>query len=261
MANVDEIKAYWDEQAAKYGSNPNATTNDIFLRKIEINYLCEFLESFDKKLRVLDIGCGNGYSTFEYKKKVPKHDYVGADYSEEMIKSAKERLLKENITGITFEVMDVTQLSLYNEKFDLIISDRCLVNLGNSGNRKKAIKEICRTLNSGGKYLMIENFIEGHIEFNKLREWIGLPEINVRWHNSFFSKDELNESIKNYFEIKRFENISSLYYLVTRVVYSKVCLLEGREPDYDNIIYQVASELPPIGNFGPTCACLLEKSK
>lgn len=259
MSNIEEIKSYWEEQAKIYGSNPNATTQDTFLRKIEINYICEFLSRFDTPLKVLDIGCGNGYSTLQYKKRVNIHNYVGADYSEKMIENARRELEKEELSEVEFKVMDVMKLSEYNEKFDIIISDRCLINLGGSENRKKAITEIFRSLYKSGKYLLIENFIEGQIEFNKLREQQGLAEIQVRWHNSFFSQDELKRSIKNYFIIDRFENISSLYYLATRVIYSKICKIENREPDYDNKIYEVASELPFIGNFGPVCACVLER--
>jgi Methylase involved in ubiquinone/menaquinone biosynthesis len=260
MTNIEDIKNYWDSQAEKYGNSPSATTQDIYLRKIEINYICDFLESFDRPLKVLDIGCGNGYSTLEYKKRVGIHEYTGADYSEKMIINAKETLEIQKIDNIDFKVMDVMKLSEYGEKYDIIISDRCLINLGGSKNRKRALIEIFKSLNESGKFLMIENFIEGHIEFNKLREQQGLQEIPVRWHNSFFSKDELLDSIKNYFKIIRFENISSLYYLATRVIYSKICMLEGREPDYNNTIYEVASELPPIGNYGPICACIFERN-
>ncbi|MDZ5724898.1 class I SAM-dependent methyltransferase [Acetobacterium sp. K1/6] len=259
MTNLKKIKSYWEEQAKIYGSDPSATTQDVFLRKIEINYICDFLSGFDTPLKVLDIGCGNGYSTLQYKKRVNIHSYVGADYSEKMIQNAKRELKKEELSGVVFKVMDVMKLSEYKEKFDIIISDRCLINLGGSENRRKAVSEIFKCLYKSGKYLLIENFIEGQIEFNKLREQQGLDEIQVRWHNSFFSKDELERVIKNYFIMDRFENISSLYYLATRVIYSKICMIEEREPDYENKIYEVASELPFIGNFGPVCACVLER--
>lgn len=260
MTDISQIKDYWDNQARTFGSNANATTQDIYMREIEINYIIDFLSSFNRPLKILDIGCGNGFSTIQYKKRAEWHSYTGGDYSEEMIKYAKTELENQSMSGeITFRAMDVLKLSEYGNQYDIVISDRCLVNLGTSANRRTAINEIAKCINPGGYYLMIENFIEGHLEFNRLRELLELEEIQVRWHNSFFSKQELSDVIKHAFFIERSDNISSLYYLITRVVYSKLCSLENRVPDYDNLIYQVASKLPPIGDFGPICSYVLKR--
>lgn len=263
MTQNSEIKKYWDEQAKLHGINANATTQDTWMRQIEIDYIVDFLDSFDDLKRVLDIGCGNGFSTIQYKIRVPKHQYMGGDYSDCMIDAAKKLRGDHNLTenDVDFDVMDVMNLSNRNEKYDIIISDRCLINLPNSLKRKGALKEIAKLLEPSGTYLMIENFIEGQTELNRLRQYMGLNEIPVRWHNSFFTKEELLDSIKNIFHIERHENISSLYYLVTRVVYSKICEIEGREPDYDNVIYEVSKLLPPIGNFGPINAYIMSRNK
>lgn len=261
MNKIEKIKSYWDEQAESFGTDAKATTQDSYLRKIEINYICEYLSSFEKRLNVLDIGCGNGYSTVEYARRVPKHNYVGGDYSEKMINNAKKNIENDNRGIVEFSVLDVTCLSKFEKKYDIIISDRCLINLPGIQERKQAINEIYKSLNHKGIYLMIENFIEGNNEFNKLRSWIELPTIDIRWHNSFMSQLELEQSTKNLFDIERFENISSLYYLITRVAYSKTCELENRQPDYDNKIYEAAALLPPVGNFGPVCACILKKQE
>ena len=259
MDDLEKIKKYWEDQARTLQNDPRATTQDVYMRQIEIDYITDFLDAQERPLRVLDIGCGNGYSTIMYKQKVPRHQYVGGDYSEEMIRVAGERVAAESIEGVRFEVMDVLRLSEYGGKYDVIISDRCLINLGSAANRKTALKEIAKCLMPGGQYLMIENFMEGQGELNELRQHVGLEEISVRWHNSFFTRRELQDATKNHFDIERFEGISSLYYLVTRVVYSKLCEIEGRQPDYDHPIYKVAAMLPPMGNFGPICACLLRR--
>ncbi|RKZ85134.1 MAG: hypothetical protein DRR19_16765 [Candidatus Parabeggiatoa sp. nov. 1] len=261
MTNAQNIKKYWNEQAKMFGREAKATTQDIYMRDIEIDYITTFLSSFREPLMVLDIGCGNGFSTFQYKAKVGWHTYVGGDYSEGMIEAANAELKKRQLSeGIEFNVIDVLNLSKLNNKYDIIISDRCLINLGGAKNRKKALWEIAACLHQGGRYLMIENFIEGHSELNRLREYLDIPEISVRWHNSFFSIKELKDSVKHIFKIDNFENISSLYYLVTRVVYSKLCEMEGREPDYEHPIYKVASQLPPTDNFGPICACTMVRN-
>ena len=48
---------------------------------------------------------------------------------------------------------------------------------------------------------MIENFMEGHILFNSLREQFGLPQIEVRDHNTFFNRDQLIDSTATLFDV------------------------------------------------------------
>ena len=47
------------------------------------------LTSLDPK-RALDIGCGPGNSTFALKSQFPNADITGVDYSDDMLKKAKE---------------------------------------------------------------------------------------------------------------------------------------------------------------------------
>lgn len=258
-----KIKKYWDNQVKLHGINANVSTQDIWMRQIEIKYITNFLDSIDGSKKVLDIGCGNGFSIIQYKKKVPRHKYTGGDYSINMINAAKELRYKSNFTenDINFEIMDVMNLSNINKKYDIIISDRCLINLQNALNRKKALEEIAKCLNVSGKYLMIENFIEGQNELNKLRQHVGLDKILIKWHNSFFTKEELLNSIKHIFHIEHNENISSPYYLITRVIYSKICELKEVKPDYNDIINDVSALLPPMGNVGPINAYVMSKLK
>ena len=61
------------------------------------------------------------------------------------------------------------------------------------------------------------------------------------------------------FHTSEIRNISSLYYLATRLIYSKICALENREPDYDHVIYQVGVELPVEGDYGPTRLAVLKR--
>ena len=156
--------------------------------------------------------------------------------------------------------MDVLDLSPIKKKFDVIISDRCIINLPTRELQKKAIKEIWLSLKRGGYYIMVENFIEGHNVMNKLRKRLGLKEISVRWHNNYLDEKFLNSFISRYFKISTRKNISSIYYLITRTVYSKICQIENREPDYDNIIYKIAVGLDEAeGNYGPINLLLLKK--
>ena len=142
----------------------------------------------------------------------------------------------------------------------MIISDRCIINLPDRNLQKKAIIKIRNVLRRNGHYIMVENFVEGHREMNRLRRKLNLEEIPIRWHNTYLDEKFVNDNLLPFFSLKKRENISSIYYLITRVVYSKICAEEGREPDYDNIIYKIAVNLDEnLGNYGPTTLLLFKK--
>jgi hypothetical protein len=124
----------------------------------------------------------------------------------------------------------------------------------------KAVAEVAGVLNRGGHYVMVENLTEGHVGMNNLRRKLKLKSIPVRWHNNYLDEKFIENVVGKRFSVVRRENISSVYYLITRVIYSKLCQLEGREPDYENVIYRLAAELDECaGNYGPICLYLLRK--
>ena len=256
---VRDIHQYWEDKAREHGTKPSATTSDVWLRTVEIEYLEDILKDFKANTSVYDIGCGNGFSTLELSKRLTNCVFTGMDYSEEMISQANEsvkNLPNEVQKRISFKVFDI--LKEPDSSADVLISDRCLINIPNEL-KKTAIQNISKMLHSNGLYIMIENFMEGQESFNKIRKSLDLPEIPVRWHNFYFTETNLDEMINGIFEIEDTIHISSLYYLVTRVVYSKLCAMEGREPDYVHPIYEVASKLPPEGDYGPVRLVKLRK--
>lgn len=107
---------------------------------------------------------------------------------------------------------------------------------------------------------MLENFIEGHNKMNALRKKLRLKPIVVRWHNLFFDNKFLTDEVVKRFRIMEKSNISSLFHLITKVVYSKLCQLEGKEPSYDSPIYDIALALDEkAGDYGQLYLIILKK--
>lgn len=257
----NKIKKYWDERAIKLRGTLSTTTNDVWLRNIEVSLLMAQLKNFSQISSVLDIGCGDGNTIITLAKNFPTINFVGIDYSEKMVQNAKEKLSIESLDNrVKFIVSDVLDLSKNIGKFDAVISDRCLINLPSRDLQSKAIKNIHSVLNSRGVYFAIENFIEGHKEFNIQRKKLGLQEIPVRWHNNFFSESWFLSFIKNLFDTVEEIKFASTYYLVTRVVFSKLCRLQKTEPSYEHPIYEIASQLDSVGDFAPMRFYLLKKA-
>lgn len=255
MMNFEEIKKYWEDRAAE-DSSSQSTTKDYYLREIEFNALFERIQKYSPD-HVADVGCGDGRTTLRLASKFPNASFTGLDYSSFMVENARSILLSSELSNIEFDQLDICD-GLKNS-FNLIYTTRCLINLPTWDLQKVAINNIHKALTIGGVYLMVENFIEGQDNFNQVRRNFGLPEIPIREHNFFFQRQRLLDYIDSRFEVEEEINISSLYYLVSRVVYSKICAETGKQPDYFDDHHRFAAGLPLSGEFGPVRLICLKK--
>lgn len=254
-----EVKKFWDNQASEYRTTEFATNPDSNYRAYEIEYISKYIR--DGKT-LLDMGCGNGYSTILFAKRFPKLKIVGVDYSSEMIKHAitaleKEPKLKKRVS---FRVGDILALSSQKDlvgKFDQVVSERCVINLLTWQKQRQALLEMKKMLKSSGEIIFCENVQEGLDRLNVLRKQLGLFAIQVRWHNRYLREKELQPFIKKMFKVKNVKNIGSLYYIISRVVYAKLADLENKQPEYTHPINSIARQLPAIGEFSPNYIFLL----
>lgn len=245
--NFDEIHSYWDDRAAQ-DNTIQSTTQDVYLRDIELRVLADKVSVYEPK-SIADIGCGDGRTTIGLAEKFEQIALTGYDYSESMISNARRILANRSIGNVSLGQHDVC--NPLPHKFDLIYTTRCLINLPTWELQMNAIKNIHASLNDGGVYLMIENFVDGQDEFNRVRRSFDLPEIPIRDHNNFFEIDSLASFASDYFDLIDEVNISSTYYLVSRVVYAKMCADKNITPDYYDVHHKYASRLPYVGNCGP----------
>ncbi|HEY0633509.1 MAG TPA: methyltransferase domain-containing protein [Thermoleophilaceae bacterium] len=252
MTDIADIRRFWNEQAEAHGQDPQATTPDRWVREVEIASLSEQLAQLPAGATVLDIGCGNGYSVIRLAEQHPDVSFVGGDYAPAMIEQARRSLNDHpQLEGrVSFHEMDVLALPL-DRVFDVVITDRCLINLPSFEDQRRAIARIARVVRPGGRYLAVENFHGGQDGLNRQREQLGLPPIAIRWHNCFLDERAFADACSEFFDVAPAAPITSTYYLITRCVYSKLCQMAGAEPGYDDPIYEVAAQLPPLGDFGP----------
>jgi ubiquinone/menaquinone biosynthesis C-methylase UbiE len=260
----DEIKSYWDQRASENAGNPSATTDDVWLRELEITVLADTLRELGlADAQTLDLGCGDGYSTLKLAQAVPTLTLLGLDYSANMIDNARRRLAESPALAprVSFGIADALRLdeAIPNKTFDLVITDRCLINLATFAAQESALGQIAAHLRPGGCYLAIENFLEGQENLTAARRHMGLTEIPVRWHNVFFREREFLAGAKQFFDIVEIKDFSSSYYFATRILYSAMCNKRGEKPDYRHAIHEVAVGLPWIGQFSPIRLAVLRR--
>lgn len=231
--NSDPVanKAYWENRAQDNSlAKEKVTHSDSNQRFLEIDITLQYLP---RDARVLDIGCGNGFSTAIFA------DYcfsiVGIDYSEAMI----DRACKDygHIKNIGFVVQDILAISSPLQSFDVALSQRCLINLTSWEDQQKAIINIAKVLKPGGVFLLQEGSKQGREHLNQARQAVGLEYMPPVPFNLDFDEDKLWVFIREYFdivEIRRF----GLYDLISRLVHP--LLVEPETPKYDAKINEVA---------------------
>lgn len=235
MVDKNRIKEFWDKRAVEFGKSMHATLGETHLRELEIRTMIRVLKRVNPSL-VLEIGCGNGYSTFIYAEKFPKMKIIATDYSKKMIDTAKENYHRKNIQ---YEIWDITQPNEFpfeTKKFDLVFSQRVIQNLPSWKIQRKVITNLISMLTDNGRLCLMECSEEGVNQLNKWRKRIGRGPINgiIPWHNKFIDDSKIKEEFgKNSDKIVYF---SSTYMFITRLVWRKL----GR----------IAWLLPSVGEFG-----------
>lgn len=119
---------------------------------------CEYMISkmnFEKKVRILEIGCGTGELSYLLAKKTGSH-VLGIDLCKTFIQCAKKKYLLNNLQ---YEILDFNHSeSLFNimknNKFDYIVGNGILHHL--YYNIYESLKSIYYLLNNNGRIVFLE---------------------------------------------------------------------------------------------------------
>lgn len=258
MTNHDNhIKLYWENQAKKYKDSYWASWGDIHMINLEKELIGNYVKSGQT---ILDVGCGNGFSTFELLKKDPK-SVIGVDLTENMINEAKKKKEELKADKISFEIGDIRMLKFKDDSFDIVYTIRVLINLPNWEEQKQGIKECIRVAKKGGKIIFSEAFWEPLTLLNSFRLLKGLAPLVEHDFNRYIKKESLNTFLKSLnleFEIIDF---SSIYYLGSRFLRELVTDYRSY-PGYSNPINKIFYEIEKKysgGDFGIQQAYIIRK--
>lgn len=114
-------------------------------------------------LRVLDLGCGPGVSSFVLAERLgPGAEIVGIDLAARMLARAERhhRRRHPELTGVRFERADATALPFEDGRFDLAVGHSFLYLVPD---RPAVLAEVRRVLAPGGRLVLMEPSREGSL--------------------------------------------------------------------------------------------------
>ena len=168
----ERIAGYWSKRSDSFQAQRRAELHssmaDRWLLEIQ-KYLPQ------RKLKILDVGCGSGFFTILLGKQ--GHEVLGTDLTPDMIEKSRE-LAKEEGVDCKFEIMDAENLDFPDETFDVVISRNLTWTLPDAGH---AYEEWCRVLKKGGILLNFDanygssNFADtSHLPENHTQNQVGM---------------------------------------------------------------------------------------
>jgi ubiquinone/menaquinone biosynthesis C-methylase UbiE len=261
---VQHVLSHYKEEAAKHGASKASTMWDNTTRQRELDAIVQLIRHVSggqvAQQRVLEIGAGNGVLLAHLNDVLPELSPVAVEFSPDMLAVAKQRQLPR----ATLLQGDVRSLPFEDNSFDIVVTERCVINLMDKHHQLEAFAQIARVLRPGGHYICIEAFTDGHQMMNQARDELGLPAIPQAHHNLWFDKGWFRESVAGAFEVVDLkvkpelpqENFMSSHYFVSRVLYPAV---SKREPLYNTAFVSFFGFLPPSGNFSPIQLFLLKR--
>lgn len=148
------IESYWSDRAEGFARLREKELHSDKLVVWEKEILSKIKENLgltkstrDKRIKILDIGCGTGFFSIMLSKN--GFDVCGIDLTKEMIEQA-EALAQKEKCNVSFKIMDAERLQFEAETFDAVIARNVTWNLPNP---ERAYKEWLRVLKEGGLLL------------------------------------------------------------------------------------------------------------
>jgi ubiquinone/menaquinone biosynthesis C-methylase UbiE len=149
-------------------------------------------------MKMLDIGVGGGRTTQYFSSVV--QEYIGIDYSEEMIAACQKRF---HTQSSVFEVVDARDMSQFpDNSFDFILFSFNGIDVISHLDRLQVLREVSRIGKSRGYFFFSSHSLQGlekefnwktHISFNPFNTYVNMIMFTLlRFFNRSISQQQIN---------------------------------------------------------------------
>jgi SAM-dependent methyltransferase len=119
------------------------------------------VEKLERGASVADVGCGHGSSTILMAKAYPQSTFVGYDYHDGSIETARERAREEGIDNVRFETSPAAGFA--GTGYDLVTMFDCLHDMGDPVG---AARHVRQALANDGTWMIVEPAAGDRVEDN-----------------------------------------------------------------------------------------------
>lgn len=161
MKNRNKVQENFGKNAQNYRyslvhNNPN-----------DLNRMVRLLKPQPQD-KILDVATGAGHTAIKLAD-YTQEQVIAIDITREMLSEAKKQADKNNIHNIDFRIEDVHNMKSPDNVFDIVVSRLAAHHFSNI---RRALKEMCRVLKTGGKlYILDCSTVDGNESekmFNKI---------------------------------------------------------------------------------------------
>jgi ubiquinone/menaquinone biosynthesis C-methylase UbiE len=257
----DPILARYESEAREHGHDPSSTILYETTRDLEFGAILTCVEyatrSRGRDLSLLEVGCGNGYMLQAIRNRFREIRLSGIDVTPQMVELAEAR----EIANCDVRKDDVRNLGFPAAAFDVVLSERCLINVLDPSEQEAALAELRRVLADDGYLILIEAFTDGLENLNRARTELGLPENTPPAFNRWLDDTRFRQWLEKNFAIETDSalppgNFLSTHYFISRVLYPAIT---KREVLYNTEFVKFFRFLPAQGDYAPIRLYLLRR--
>ena len=271
--DLAEVRRHWEEWARTYGTDPRATDKSKTKKPLEIDAIqraiLEGRKGADGPATVLEVGCGTGYNCLAVARSFPAFHVYGMDFVPEMVANAKVLLAESGLPNVEYFEGDVLRLAdvrLPQDAFDVVFTNRCLINLTTDDLQQAAIRELAGRVRPGGLLILVENPADKFERQNACRVAVGLAPRTPPAFNRFIDEAACVSAAEEAgLSLVSVDDFASLH---DTLLYVLIPATNGGEIDYDHPMLGPAVELSrqvsgvernALGSFGQNRLYLFTK--
>ena len=270
------IQQHYQKVAEDCGLSATSTMADEITRQYETEAILQFVatslktlhkESQKRKVTIMDIGCGNGYTLKKIIDRYPGQHFVGIEKSDHLRSLASSRFkANDNVNILEGDIRDPHFAEA--DSVNILICQRVLINLLELEDQRSALNNIMKVVvsprpsQSGGTLLFIEAFSSYLAKLNEARSELDLPPISPAHHNlylpdNFFDTPLLKPFITDAFQIP--PNFLSTHYFVTRVFYPIFTQNKPLKRNTEFVRFFSAALKENVGDYSPLRLYIFKK--
>ncbi len=245
---LNDIEKHWQDWAKKFGQDIRATEKSKTRKALEVDALRRGILAAgfktDDVFSILEAGSGTGHNCIALSEAFPNAIIEGFDYVKEMISNANSLKKKLNLKNIKYSCENLLKLNesqIIKKKFDIVFTNRCLINLNTHDLQKVAINNLSKLVSENGIMILAENPQKKFDYQNQLRGLLGLSKRSQPEFNLLIDENNYIQTAKeNGFELIYNDDFSSLHDLL---LYVLIPSINGGKIDYDHPILKSATNL------------------